>query len=236
MPNHTLLSDVPGIIRVLVAIEVRLYREGLCGLLATEAGMLVVGTATDVSSAADKAHESSPDVILLNAGFPNSLGAVRALLAVAPRVRIVALALTETDPEVISFAEAGMSGYVTRDGSFEQLVRTIRSVANGEFLCSPCVAAALLRRVARTAVTVPGRLEPVTLREREVMDLIGQGSSNKEIANQLNISVSTVKNHVHHILEKLHLGRRGQVAAVRNTISFHPVPTIAPLAAISTQI
>ena len=215
---------------MLIAVEVKLYREGLATLLAQQPGIDLVGTATNVPGVVESAQALRPAVILLDAGFPDSLPAVRTLFEVVPAAKVVALALAESDPEVISYAQAGMSGYVTRNGSLEQLVETIRSVANGEFLCSPRVAAALLRRIAMIPLSGVQRLGMLTQRELEITGLIGDGLSNKEIANRLTIEVSTVKNHVHHVLEKLHVARRSQIAArLRDSTAMHR-PHWAPLA------
>lgn len=206
-------DNVDGSIGVLIAVGVRLYREGLAGLLTKQAGIVVKGTAADQVSALAQAKTLSPDIVLLDTGLPNSLTTVRALLEVAPMSRVIALAVTETEAEIISFGEVGVSGYVTRDASFEDLVANIRGVGRGELLCSPRVAAVLLRQVAKAAAGLGPDLARLTPRERQIIELIDQGFSNKEIANHFNIEVSTVKNHVHHILEKLSATRRGEAAA-----------------------
>jgi DNA-binding NarL/FixJ family response regulator len=151
-------------------------------------------------------------VILLDTGLPNSPSTVRDILTVAPASKVVALAVTEQDDEILSYAEAGVSGYVTRDGSYANLVECIRSVARGELLCSPHIAALLLRRVANSNSAATVELERLTRREWQVVRLVQEGLTNKEIANNLNIEVSTVKNHVHHMLEKLRVAGRIQLA------------------------
>ena len=206
-------DDVQGSIGVLIAVGVRLYREGLARLLPQQAGILVKGTAANQVGAVSKARTLSPDIVLLDTGLPDSLATVRALLEVAPTSRVIALAVTETEVDVISYVEVGVSGYLTRDGSFEDLVATIRSVASGELLCSPRVAALLLRPVARAAVGLSPDTRRLSPRELQIVELIDQGLSNKEIASRLSIEVSTVKNHVHDILEKLGATGRGQAAA-----------------------
>jgi DNA-binding NarL/FixJ family response regulator len=180
---------------------------------------MVKGLAAHPVEAVAEARTLNPDIILLDTAVSDSLATVLALLQAAPTSRVIALPVTETDVEIIAFAEAGVSGYVTRDGSFEDLVATIRSVASGALVCSPCVAALLLRQVARAAVGVGPDPRRLTSRELQVVELIDQGLSNKEIACRLNVEVSTVKNHVHHILEKLSATGRGQAAAcVRPTL------------------
>jgi DNA-binding NarL/FixJ family response regulator len=127
----------------------------------------------------------------------------------------VALALPEAEADVIACAEAGASGYVPREGTLDDVEAVIESVARGEALCSPRIAATLLRRIAATAAErqpAPSEMR-LTSREMEIIDLIDEGLSNKEIAQRLCIAVPTVKNHVHSILDKLHVHRRAEAVA-----------------------
>jgi two-component system nitrate/nitrite response regulator NarL len=130
---------------------------------------------------------------------------------------VVALAIAETETSVIACAEAGAVGYVPRDASLADVAAVLRSVAAGETVCSPRIAAGLLRRLgARAAGAAAGASEPtasLTPREVQILALIEQGMSNKEIARRLCIAVATVKNHVHNILEKLQVQRRAEAAA-----------------------
>jgi len=180
--------------------------------LAEKPGIIVDDTASNEVTAISKAQVLRPDIILLDTELSSNLATVRALVEVLPASRVIALAVTEAEADVISYARAGVSGYVTRDGSLDDLVGTIRSVASGELLCSPRISAALLRQVARDGTDGGPDLQRLTPRERQVVTLIDEGFSNKEIACRLNIEVSTVKNHVHHVLEKLGTTRRAQVA------------------------
>jgi DNA-binding NarL/FixJ family response regulator len=146
---------------------------------------------------------------------------VRTCACSAPAIRVLALTVSESEEELLAAAEAGISGYVTHQSSLDELVDAVHSVARGEMLCSPRVAALLLRQVgalARREVPVAGldsdrSGERLTMRELEILELIDAGRSNKEIARELYIEVPTVKNHVHNILEKLHACRRGEAAA-----------------------
>lgn len=199
-------------IGVLVAIEVRLYREGLAGLLSREPGFAVLGTASNAADAIAMARALAPGVVLLDCAFGRNLPIFREILLASPHSRVVALGLADSDAELLSYAQAGMAGYVTRDGSREELVASIRSAAGGEFLCTPHVAAMLLQRVAVTAPAEARVAQALTRREREVVELVGLDLSNKAIAQRLHIEVSTVKNHVHNILEKLRLRDRRQLA------------------------
>ncbi len=127
----------------------------------------------------------------------------------------MALAVSEVESDVLAWAEAGVVGYVPREASLEDLVSTIEAVVRGELRCSPRIAATLFRRV--TKLSANRRHTPqgihLTPRELEILDLIDHGLSNKQIAGKLGIEVATVKNHVHNILEKLQVNRRGEAAA-----------------------
>jgi two-component system, NarL family, nitrate/nitrite response regulator NarL len=157
------------------------------------------------------------DVLLVDTRVTQGDGAeaVRVLAAAAPQVKLVALAVPEVERDVLAVAEAGASAYVTPDASMEDLASAVESVERGEVLCSPGMAAGLFRRVA--ALARERRLDPIdeklTARELDVLRLIEEGRSNKEIATALSIELPTVKNHVHRILEKLHVHRRSEAAA-----------------------
>lgn len=202
-------------IRVLIVAHIRLYREGLAQMLQEERRIAVVGTAVGADEAVLALREHEPDVVLLDMAIPDNVWLVRALVAAVPGTKVVALAVPEVEREVLACAEAGVAGYVTREGSVEDVVEAVESVARGEMLCSPRMAATLLQRVATLALErSPESIEArLTRRELEILDLIDQGLSNKEIARRLTIELSTVKNHVHNVLEKLNVNRRGEAAA-----------------------
>ncbi len=199
-------------IRVLVASDVRLYREGLAESLADAPGLDVVGRSTGAESVG-RALRLRPDIVLLDLSMDDWSGAVGAIVAGASETRVVVLGVNEVESEVIGCAEAGVSGYVTREASLDELVEVVESVARGEMLCTPRIAALLLRRVAEAAAPRSSGLERLTPRETEIVDLIEQGLSNKQIARRLSIELATVKNHVHNILEKLEVARRGEAVA-----------------------
>ena|SRR2546426_1803180 len=202
-------------IRLLIVADIRLYREGLAQILGREERLSVAGTAADVDGALTSVRDLRPDVVLIDQAMPESLAAVRAICVLAPDIKVVALAVPDMDQHVVACAEAGVVGYVPRDAGVADLVATIQSVGRGELLCSPKVAATLLKRVAILAAgAVPGGGEArLTARELEILGLLEREFSNKDIARQLGIEVATAKNHVHNILEKLRVRRRGQAAA-----------------------
>lgn len=202
-------------ISVCLCSGVRLYREGVAESLSRYRQVDVVGVLGDGGDALPRLRELRPRVILLDITFPGSKELLRAIVREVPDSSTVALALGETESEIVDWAEAGVSGYVTRDASVVELVAVIERVCEGEVLCSPKVAGSLFRRVS--ALAADGRVAParavLTARERQVVELIDEGLSNKEIAARLFIELATVKNHVHNSLAKLNVARRGEAAA-----------------------
>jgi len=157
----------------------------------------------------------SPTVVIVDA-TPDLLPELVRRIQRRSRVsRVVAVALEENDGRVVALAEAGVAGFVPRGASLDELISTVRHALNDELQCSPRIAAALARRVCLLAVRHidSSAKEKLTAREDQVLGLIDQGLSNKEIATRLSIEVPTVKNHVHRILEKLAVHRRGDAAA-----------------------
>jgi len=214
-PDATPVTGPADQIRILVAIGVRLYREGLAEMLGRHEGFNVVALAADHGSALEQSYELQPDIVFLDISMPDGLRLVHEIHAVAPDAAVVATAVAETDGDIVACAEAGVAGFVTRDQSLAEAVRILESAACGESPCSPRTAAALLRRVAVLSAQrkTPEPLDGLTPRESEIAGLIARGRSNKEIARELCIEISTVKNHVHHVLEKL--GVRGRAEAAR---------------------
>ncbi len=206
-------------IRVVIVGEMRLYREAISHVLARHPRIRVTGATAGSAKVEHLLAHGRTDIVLVEMAMADSVAIIRALAAAAPDVKVIALGLTEREPDVIACAEAGISGYVTRDASLDDLAATIESVARGEMPCSPGVAATLLRRVTSLAAQqdVQPADVPLTRRELQILHLIDEGLSNKEIAERLFIEVATVKNHVHNILEKLNVQRRGEAAARART-------------------
>jgi two-component system nitrate/nitrite response regulator NarL len=201
--------------RVLIVDDTRLSREGMANLLAVETWIAVLETAADVATALARVQEFSPDVILVNLATIGSLDLLGAVVGADPHAYVVAIGVSGGEDEVIACAEAGVAGYLLREGSREDLRVTIQSVIRGESVCPPQIAAALLRRVASMAAerrSWVGRPH-LTAREQQILRLIDQGLSNRDIGQRLGIEIRTVKNHVHSILEKLQVRRRGEAAA-----------------------
>ena len=205
-------------ISVLIVSDICLYRAGLERVLGEDQRLTVVGTAASGDEAISKVTVLKPDIILLDITMKDHCAIIRQLVATAPDTRIVALTVPEDPTAVLACAEAGIAGYVTRGGSLEELVQSVAAAAAGELQCSPSVAGRLLQRLRALAAEHSETVPPpiiLTTRELRILELVEKGLPNKEIAHALNIEVGTVKNHVHHILQKLHVHHRGEAAALK---------------------
>lgn len=208
------------VIRVVIVAGSRLYRDGLQQLLTSRRQIVVVATAADEQTAAIAVRETSSDVVLFELAVGGAAGA-RALTKLG--IPVVVLTVPETEQAVIACAEAGVVGFVPREGSVDDVVAAIEIAARGETACTPRTAAILRSRVRELAdarPTAPARA--LTAREQEIVELIRKGLSNKEIASRLFIEVPTVKNHVHNILEKLQVSRRLDVAQALPALDLVP--------------
>jgi DNA-binding NarL/FixJ family response regulator len=206
----------PASPRVYVVSDVRLYREGLTANLDRDGRLNVLGVGSS-DDGLSKIETLRPDVLLLDLTARYSLAIPRRARQILPALRVVAFAVAEGEENVLACAEAGISGYVAQDGSIEDLVAVVLHALSGEVVCSPWIAGLLFRRVA----TLAGRWSttsidaPLTPREREIAALVACNLPNKEIARRLRLGPATVKNHVHNILQKLNIHRRGEIAGLR---------------------
>ena len=203
-------------ITVAIIDDNRLVREALTAMLLARGAMGVVATAT---ADAVFLREANADVLLLDAGLrdADSLHVAAGLVKDLPGARIIVMDVIPVNEEVVEFVNAGVFGFVLKDATFDEFVETIRAVANGEKVLPPRLTESLFAQIAkaadgRTAGMVLADVR-MTRREREVIDLIGEGLSNKEIAQRLNIATHTVKSHVRNVMEKLALHTRLQIAA-----------------------
>jgi len=221
-------------ITIMIAVSVRLYREGLAATLTAKPNLQVLGSVATPLEAQIAARELQPDVVIIDVALEDARSLMRTVRAESSKSRILAFAVREDVITIIDYAAAGADGFVTASGSVAELVEAIERVSAGELLCSPRMAAQLLRRAAHQ----PDRTEPhtagpiLTAREQQVFSLLRQGQSNKEIGTALNIAEATVKNHVHHVLEKLQVGTRGQAAAagaapLKAALESRPLPRCA---------
>lgn len=208
--------DPAGIISVAIIDDNRLVREALTAMLEQLPDMRVVSS--PVAGTAFLAT-ARPAVLLLDVGLSDrdSLEAAAALAAAMPEARIIVMDLLPANEEIAEFVNAGVCGFVLKDTSFDEFVRTIRAVAAGQKVLPSRLTDTLFSQIAKTSATRGHDqvLEGVrmTRREQEVIELIGEGLSNKEIAQRLNIATHTVKSHVRNVMEKLTLHTRLQIAA-----------------------
>jgi DNA-binding NarL/FixJ family response regulator len=198
---------------VLIVADVRLYRDGLAGSLSACSRLVVVGTCASRADACECIPQLRPDVVLVDVATRESLDLIRELRTEALRCKVLAFAVDELAGDIIECAEAGAAGYVTADASIEDLVTAIERIAKAELVCSPRIAAQLFGRIAERGERWSLETRTLTNRERQVLGCLREGKSNKEIAQALNIAEPTVKNHVHHLLEKLDVTTRAQAAA-----------------------
>ena len=203
--------------RVLIADDDDLMRAGLAELLAADLSIEVVGTAATGRRAVEQACRLAPEVVLMDVRMPDLDGieATRLLAQEAPGVRVLILTTFEQDDYVFGALQAGASGFMLKRTRPEELIAAVHSIAAGDSLLSPSVTRRVIDRMARQPAPEPEnsrRLETLTPREREVLDLIARGLSNREIATALVVEESTARTHVKRVLMKL--GVRDRVQAV----------------------
>jgi DNA-binding NarL/FixJ family response regulator len=202
-------------IRVLIADDHTLFRDGLRALLASIPGIEVVGEASSGSEALRLAVEHQPDVILMDIQMPdlNGIEATRHILRTSPHIGIIVLTMFQDDDSVFAVMRAGARGYVLKGADQGVLLRAVRAVANGESLFSPEIAARLIQFFNRLEPAWRPELFPeLTEREREILAYIADGQTNADIAAKLVISMKTVRNHVSNIFSKLQVADRAQAA------------------------
>jgi DNA-binding NarL/FixJ family response regulator len=199
---------------VLCVTEIRLYRDGVAEALRRLDGVETAVTAATGAAAVLTARRSECDVVLLDMALSDSTSVVEALLAARPGVKVVALGVPDDGPEIVACAEAGVSGYVSREASLAELAEALRSALRGEAPVPGRVAAGLLRHIAGQARTrrPGGAALHLTPRERDVLTLMENGMTNRQIARALDLQVSTVKNHVHNVLTKYGVAGRADVS------------------------
>jgi len=199
-------------IRVLIADDHTLFRDGLVALLTSFDDIQVVGTAQDGLQAVQQAAASQPDVILMDILMPelNGIEATRTIIQASPHIGVIMLTMFEDDESIFSAMRAGARGYILKGADQDDVLRAIRAVDRGEALFGPSIASRLMDFFNTQASEPPQAFPELTEREHEILALIAQGVSNHDIAQQLNISLKTVRNHVSNIYNKMQVTDRVQ--------------------------
>lgn len=215
MPPSRAMIDGVDSIRVLVVDDHPVVRRGLAALLSSLPGVCLVGEAGDGEAAVREAVLLAPDVVIMDIQMPGMDGiqATRRIRAAAPGCAVLVLSMFETDESVVTVLEAGARGYLLKGAGQEEIVRALRAVAAGQVVLEPSVAARLLSRGAG-ATGSPAVLPGLTVRERQVLDLLAAGRGNGAIAGTLGLSVKTVSNHVSNVFAKLGVATRAEAVVL----------------------
>lgn len=204
-------------IRILVADDHPIVRSGIVALISLDPGIEVIGEAADGEELVRLAAELSPDIVLTDLRMPRMEGAeaTARILAADPSTRVIVLTTYENDDSILAAIEAGASGYLLKAAPQEEILAGIRSVARGEVALAPRIAAILVGRVRAPAPTL-------TTRETEVLALVARGLSNPEIARHLHLGEATVKTHLLHVFEKLHVNDRTRAVTLAMELGLLP--------------
>jgi DNA-binding NarL/FixJ family response regulator len=202
----------PEPLRVLIADDHPLFRDGLQGLLESVGDVEVVGQAANGEAAVSLADALQPDVIVMDLNMPglDGIEATRRIVHDSPRANVLVVTMYEDDESVFAALRAGARGYLLKGASQSETLRAIRAVANGEGIFGPGVAARVMSYFAAPRSAAPLVFPELTEREREVLQLIAQGRTNEAIADKLVLSLKTVRNHVANICGKLQVADRAQ--------------------------
>lgn len=212
-------------IRLILIEDNRLLREGINAMLKKDSDINVIAAFSDSDFVLEKIEELKPNMLLLDLGLTNknSLEIVKSVKDTYPDVKVIIMDLVPIQEDIFEFVEAGVSGFILKDATVAEFTKTICSVAGGEKVLPPTMAGSLFSQIVEYGVKVLGPSKTaqslrMTKREREIIKLIAEGLTNKEISYNLNISIYTVKSHVHNILEKMALNTRVQIAINAHTI------------------
>lgn len=202
-------------IRVVVTVETRIYRDGIAQLLGNYSDIEVVAAASNLEETLDICLTTMPHILLVDVTFPETLPTIRRLKKEVPNLKIILLSMRANRNQMSTFAEEGVLEFVTRDDSIDDLRQAIIAAMKDGFWCSSQVAKMLLDQTSVDNLASGKFVDlPLTRQQAKVLRLLESGISNKEIARKLHIETATVKNHVHHILQKLKVSSRGEAAAI----------------------
>lgn len=200
-------------LRILIADDHPLFRKGMRTLLEAMPDIEVVGQAATGPQAVEMAAALQPDLVLMDLQMPegSGLSAIRQIIRTSPHIRILVVTLFEDDDSIFAAVQAGAKGYVLKDIGEEEMMRAIRAVGDGEAIFSPAIATRLMDYFTASRAAIPDEVFPeLTEREREILIRIARGETNAQIAEQLTISLKTVRNHVSNIYSKLQVADRAQ--------------------------
>jgi DNA-binding NarL/FixJ family response regulator len=207
--------------RIIIADDHGLFREGLASLINAQPDMEIVGRAEDGLEVFSLARELKPDLIIMDVNMPisNGLEATRLIHRELPRVSILILTVHEEEEKLFEAVKAGAVGYMLKNADSQQFLEGVRSALNGEAVLPPVLAKQLLQEFANLAsqpkpTPTEDTLPILTMREKEVLELIDAGATNQEISKKLSISIYTTKSHVRNILSKLQVASRHQAVQV----------------------
>jgi len=198
-------------IRLLIADDHTIVREGLKKLLESEGGVEVVGEAVDGRDAVTKAMDLMPDIVLMDLSMPglHGLEATRQIIKRMPKTQVLILSMHKNEAYVLQALQSGASGYILKDSASEEVVTAIQAISRGDSYLSPSISRVVIEDYLR--VSKPGTggakslYDTLTVREREIFQLLAEGLKNQEIALRLNVSIKTVETHRSHVMEKLNL-------------------------------
>jgi DNA-binding NarL/FixJ family response regulator len=203
-------------LQIQIISDVRFTRESLSELLPRGGALAVLGSFAELEDALVALRQRRPQIVLIDEALPGGRAAIGQIRAEAPDVLVVVMAVVETAEKIVSWAELGAAGYIPKTAALADIAPALLNIAGGRQACTENVAAGLMRRLSMVGPPAEKARSPalplLTTRERQIAQLVASGLSNKDIARRLNIGLATTKTHVHHLLAKLQLERRGQAA------------------------
>ena len=205
-------------IRLLVIEDNRLLRDGILSILKPHSDIVIIGASGDGKDTLVKIKQSKPNVVLLDLGLrsQNSLHVVEIVKGEFPQAKIIVMDLAPVQADILQYVKAGANGFILKDASLNDLLITIRTVSEGATVLPPMLVDSLFSQIVEFAVregkTKLKQAVQMTKREREVIELLSEGMTNKEIAQRIHVSMYTIKSHIHNIMEKLALHTRLEIA------------------------